>query len=965
MSEFKDGSRQPLPASAPMGLRELLDAAPDLIFACDAAGRFEWMNPAVERLLGFKSGELLNKTFVMLLEPASRVSSIRAFRRMALKQSPELQRVVRVATNNGRPVALDVSVSRRVRMDDEISFVGTARPWNGSVSVPGAPGAVNAGAGAAEPANLKPDQVALRAELASARTELARAQAELAGLKSEAGLRAAEMNDLKARLETSSRAAAASQATNDSRDDDMSTHAAALEDIKAQLGAKSEEIERLNGQLTDARALVQLRSEFLATMSQEFRAPMTGILGTASLLLESELDADQRGMVELVQSSGRALLTLINDTIDFSRFEAGSIEFERLGFDLRVTVEEVAQLLAPLANSKDLHFDCRVAHEVPSRLVGDPSRLRQVLMNLGACSIRNTDKGAVRLRIERTDENDHGVVLRFSISDTREGAPDEQLAALYHCYTEDDNDQARQTGASGLSLAISRQIIIGMGGRAGLENDPARGSTLWFEISFDKQAEQAAPVGAPTVQLRGVRVLVVDPSRTVREAMLEMLSAWGCRAEALDQAEPALVQLRRAANQGEPYGAVLIEMQLAGSNGEELGWAVHSDPVLKQTRTLLMTSLGRKGDAQRAHSLGFSAYLMKPLQWGELYEALIEVLSHGEREPGALAPSLVTRHSLAEARRGRIRVLLAEDNAVNQLVAEWALRRLGYSIEAVSKASTVIESSEKEHYDVILMDLQLPDMDGCKAAAAIRARERGRRTPIIGMSGHALEGERARCLEAGMDDCIRKPIDLGQLSTLVQQMTGGKIEALSADDVIPVETAAPSAPSSPAAKRGGNERANAPAKLKLIGTEPAQADDSGSAPASGMAADTEGDDAGPLVPIDTSRLEESCMGIPALRDALLQTFRADIGPRLTRLAEAIVQGDPRRVEFEAHGLKGMSATIGAVACEASFREIERLGRDEDLRSASRLLQIAQGTVERTEQFIERLERILSGANQAA
>jgi PAS domain S-box-containing protein len=988
MSEFKDGSRQPLPASTPMGLRELLDAAPDLIFACDSAGRFEWMNPAAERLLGFKSADLLNRPFSQLLDPSGRVSAIRAFRRMALRQSPELQRVVRVMTNSGRPVALDVSVSRRVRLDDEISFVGTARPWNGSVSVPGAPAVADVAAHSPEVASLKSDQAGLRSELSSARNEasklktelakaredasgaqsdLARARSELTALKSEAGVRAAEVSDLSKRLEESSRSAAASAAsaaTLASRAEDASTHAAALEDIKSQLGAKSSEIDQLNRQLADARALVQLRSEFLATMSQEFRAPMTGILGTASLLLESELDTDQRSMVELVQVSGQSLLTLINDTIDFSRFEAGSVDFERIGFDLRVTVEEVAQMLAPLANAKDLSLDCRVHHEVPSRLVGDPSRLRQVLLNLGACSVKNTGKGGVRLRIDRTEENDHGVTLRFAVSDSREGAPDAELASLYRCYTEDDGDQARRMGGAGLSLAISRQLVIRMGGRAGLDHDPARGSTLWFEVPLDKQAEETKPAEAPTIQLRGVRVLVVDPSRATRDATLEMLSAWGCRAEALDQAESALVKLRRAANQGEPYGAALIEMQLTGSNGEELGWAIHSDPVLSQTRTLLMTSLGRKGDAQRAQSMGFSAYLMKPLQWAELYEALVEVLSQPPVEPGALASALVTRHSLAEARRGRVRVLLAEDNAVNQLVAEWALRRLGYSIEPVSSAARAIETSEKDHYDVILMDVQLPDMDGCKAAAAIRARERGRHTPIIGMSSRALEGDRARCMESGMDDCIRKPIDLGQLSTLVQQMTSGKIEALSADDVVPVD-AAGATPAGAAVSTVPGAGDKPQPKLRLVPETGADGEDAAATgPASAPVA-AEGDHAAPLVPIDTGRLEESCMGIPALRDALLQTFRADIGPRMTRLAEAIVQGDPRRVEFESHGLKGMSATIGAVACEAAFEEIERLGRDEDLRSASRLLQIAQGTVERTEQFIARLERILGGASQAA
>jgi PAS domain S-box-containing protein len=923
MSEFKDGSRSKPPASTPIGLRELLDSTPDIVFACDVVGRFQWVNPAIEAVTGYRGADLLNRTFVGLIAPDSHTSTLRTFVRLLKRQSGEVRRPVVVLTKDGKTVELDVHVTCRERADGETTFVGTARPWtawsapanepNGHAAFSGPHGPESGAAKTLEPVVSAPPPapavpIAMEPRALSAADQARLDAAEAAQAAAEAAIKAAH------------------QAT-----------------------ANSEEsIRKMASQLEEARSMVQLKSEFLGTMGQEIRAPMTGIMGMTNLLLESELEPDQRNMVEVVLRSSRSLLTLINDTLEFSRLDAGNFEIERMDFDLRVTIEDVAQLLAPLAGEKGLQFECRVHHEVPSRVLGDPGRLRQVLLNLGACAIRNTERGEVAMRVDRIEENDQHVTLRFATSDSCAGVTPQEIAKLYDCYTNGNPEEARRMGGSGLSLAVSRQLVMRMGGTLGLERRPALGNSLWFQIPLEKQGEEPKPHLLPSVQLRGLRALVVDPSRTARDSMVEMLSAWGCRVEAMEHGEPALGKLRDAARAGDPYRVALVEMQLEGLGGEELGSAIRSDSQLSDTRTLLLTNLGHKGDAQRAQSLGFSAYLLKPLQWAELYEALVEVL--GQKPATTGESRLITRHSLAEARRGRVRILLAEDNAVNQLVAEWALRRLGYSIDAVTSAQAALEASEKNRYDLILMDVHLPDMDGCKAAAAIRARERGEQhTPILGMSGHALEGERARCLEIGMEDCLKKPIDLGQLCSLVEQWARGHKDGMAettGDAANAIEAFGP-ANGGDAATRSFTERSPRAGEAKSAGGG------RGGAGASEGPATT-------LVPIDTARLEESCMGIPALREALLQTFRADIGPRMMRLAEAIVDGDPRRVEFEAHGLKGMSATIGAVSCEAAFEEIERLGRDEDLRIASKLLQIAQDTVERTEQFIQRLERILAG-----
>ena len=1019
MSEHRDGSRKNLPVSAPIGLRELLAALPDMVFACDSMGRLQWINPAVERVTGLKSSELIQRCYSSLVDPRSRVSTVRAFRRMALKQSPAIEREVWLAASAHEPVMLSVHVSRITSAEGDTFFVGTARPWGMSLqgallaSDPGplegharadsssAREALQALSEAREADHVAhADELARKTSVVVARDAEIREQAlQIAKLKQMVDDLREQLERARADAELAKRDAAAAAAAAAAKPPAAAPRptepAPAVVPVSAPpaRAADPAEIQRLEAALEEARSMVQLKSEYLSTMSQEIRTPMTGIMGMTNLLLESELDSEQRGMVEVIKSSSGALISLINDTLDFSRFDAGSLVIEQMGFDLRVTIEEVAYRLAPIAADKNLRFNCRVHHEVPSRLIGDPGRLRQVLLNLSACAIRNSDGGVVELLVERVEENDHAVSLRFSVSDSCPGGTLDTVTRLYRCYGDDDLHHARRLGGAGLSLAVARQVVMRMGGAAGLEQQ-ANSNTLWFQVALDKQSEGAAPGPKQVVQLRGLRALIVDPSKVSREAMVQMLTAWGCRVESLEHGEEALERLRAAAVQREPFRVALIDMHLHGLTGEELGLAIRSDRALADTRTMLLTSLGRKGDAQRAQSLGFLAYLLKPLPWSELYEAMVEVVGRTE---GAAPDSaaLVTRHSLAESRRGRVRVLLAEDNAVNQMVAQAAMRRLGYSIDVVTDANSAIEASEKNRYDLILMDVQLADMDGCKAAAAIRAREHGRHTPIIGMSGRALEGDHARCLEAGMEDCLRKPIDLEQLCVSVERWTRDKKEAetsnarqtkragrvvITGSAAIP-GAAAPLPVGAGLADDGTREGvtrevwssgktappmgSGQPSLHRASGAPEAQTENKWSTSTAAARKIEQEDSSAPLVPIDTGRLESSCMGIPALRESLLQTFCADIGPRMMRLAEAVVAGDPRRVEFEAHGLKGMSATIGAVACEAAFEEIERLGRDEDLRTASRLLQIAQDTAERTEQFISRLERILSKASKDA
>ncbi len=895
-----------------IGLRELLELSPDLIFCCDAAGRFAWLNAATESLLGPRPGDLLGRPFTMLLAPAERLRVARRLvRHLRGLPNAAFEEAVTLTALDGHKVRLEVRVRRVERVDGEIVYVGSARPASDALAL----------------SDVRPPSP-----------------------------RAENGDDAGATREHPP-AAATPEPMPDSGD------ATAAEAIVAAAAANAHQVEQLTAQLEQARATAQIKTDFLAQMSHEIRTPMNGVMGMTQLLLETELDNDQRNLVEVIQTSAKALIHLINDTLDFSRLEAGKLPLEDLEFDLRVTVDEVATLMAPLANEKSLDFQCKVHHEVPSRLKGDPGRVRQVLVNLVGNAIKFTESGEVAMRVERLQEDDERVKLRFTVADTGVGMTEEQAGHAFDSYTQGDASTARRFGGTGLGLSISRQLVSLMGGEVGVESEPQQGSRFWFTLPFMKQAASVVVPNPPNVQLRGLRVLVVDPSRIIRDSLAEMLTAWGCRPEHAEHAEDALEKARAAARRGEPYQVALIEMQQPGMDGEQLGGAFRADEKLDRTIMLLMTTVGRRGDAARARSLGFAAYLLKPVQWTELYAALVEVV--GNAQSGENTSELVTRHSLAEARRRRMRVLVVEDNAVNQLVADWALKRLGYTIDVATDAAKALEAVERQRYDVILMDIQMPGMDGYKAAAAIRARERGRpRTPIIAMTGSVGPGDRERCLAAGMDDYLSKPIDLGQLSATVEHWTRPVLEGGSPPTQPAVATERAAEPRGGEPAPGDHTSLEAPG-LKLVrrdGDETQGGTGGASSPWAGPHTGVEAETpAAEPVTFDATRLEEASMGIPALRGALLQTFLADVEPRLERLQEAVIAFDARRIEFEAHGLKGMSATIGAVACSHVFGELEHLAEDEQLGGAPALLDRAQKEVERTREYVQRLDQILQRA----